>query len=210
MSFLAVFFAGIAASLSPCVLTTYPLIISYVGGYSEGDSKRAFSMSLFFVIGLSITYSILGTVAALSGKLIGDIGPFWKYFLSAILIVMGLDLLQIIHLKLPGFRGLPIKQKGIPGALFLGMIFGLTASACSTPILGVVLTYVASRQNVAYGSLLLFVYALGSSLIVLAVGASTGFAQANLKIKRFEKISVLLPKIAGIAFILLGIWYAVV
>lgn len=209
MSFLAVFFAGVVSSVNPCVIVTYPIIISYVGGYSDGSARKAFWSSLFFVIGLSITYSILGTIAALTGRLLGDIGGYWKYILGATAIFMGLNLLGVLNFNLPSGLNFPVKLKGSLGALILGLLFGVTASACSTPILGVVLAYVASKQNISHGAALLFAYALGSSLIIFAVGASTGFAQANLKVKRLEKISALFPKLAGIVFVIVGIWYVI-
>ncbi|MFC1496396.1 cytochrome c biogenesis CcdA family protein [Candidatus Margulisiibacteriota bacterium] len=206
LAYFGVFMAGGISSINPCVVVIYPLIISYVGGYAEGDIKKAFWSSLSFVVGLSITYSILGTIAALSGQLLGNIGGFWNFILGGIAIFLGLNLLGIIHFKLSPYKGVKIKQKGILGALFLGLIFGLTASACSTPILGFVLTYVASRQNIIYGGTLLFTYALGSSVIILLVGVSTGFAQASLKAQKLEKISLYFPKIAGMIFILIGLW----
>lgn len=206
LAYVAVFVAGVVSSINPCVLVTYPLVIGYVGGYSEGSIKKAFWSSLVFIIGLSITYSILGTVAALSGKLIGHIGGYWKYVLGIVAIVMGLNLLEIIHLRMPGLHKFPTKQKGLFGALLLGLLFGLTASACSTPILGFVLTFVASKQNLIYGSTLLFSYALGSSLIILIVGVSTGATQAGLKVRKLSKVSQYFPKIAGTIFILIGMY----
>ncbi len=206
LAYIAVFFAGVVASVNPCVLVTYPLIVGYVGGYSGGNIKKAFWSSLVFIIGLSITYSILGTIAALSGKLIGNIGGYWKYILGVVAIVMGLELLGVIHLRMPGLHKFPTKQKGLLGALLLGLLFGLTASACSTPILGFVLTFVASKQNLVYGSTLLFTYALGSSLIILIVGVSTGAAQAGLRVRKLSMVSQYFPRIAGALFVLIGIW----
>ena len=207
IAYSAVFIAGAAASLNPCVIVVYPLIISYVGGYSDGKISTAIWDSLFFIIGLSITYSILGTIAALTGTLIGDIGGYWKYLLGATAIFFGLNLLNILKLNFPAVKMAKIKQKGVFGALLLGVIFGFTASACSTPILGLVLAFVASQKNILYGSTLLFSYAMGTSIIVLAVGISTGFAQAGIKVKRLESISNLIPKAAGIIFVLIGIWF---
>lgn len=206
LAYIAVFFAGLVSSVNPCVVVTYPLIIGYVGGYSEGDIKKAFRSSLAFVVGLSVTYSILGTIAALTGQLIGNIGGHWKYILGAVAIFMGLDLLGIVHFRMPGLQKFPVRQKGIFGAFLLGLLFGVTASACSTPILGFVLTFVASTQNIIYGSSLLFAYALGSSIIVLIVGVSTGAAQAGIKVRRLSRVSQYFPKIAGGLFVLTGIY----
>lgn len=206
LAYVAVFLAGVVSSVNPCVVVTYPLIIGYVGGYSEGSIKKAFLSSLFFIIGTSITYTVLGTIAALSGQLLGNIGGYWKYILGAVAILMGLDLLGVIHLRMPGIQKFPIKQKGVLGALLLGLLFGITASACSTPILGFVLTFVASEQNIIYGSSLLFAYALGSSLVVLVVGVSTGAAQASLKVRKLSQVSQYFPKIAGAIFALIGVW----
>ena len=74
IAYFSVFIAGLIASFSPCVLITIPLVISYVGGYAEGDVKRSFTFSLAFVIGLSITFTILGVIASLAGALLGDVG----------------------------------------------------------------------------------------------------------------------------------------
>ena len=100
----SVFIAGLISAFSPCVLITIPLVISYVGGYAEGDVKKSFTFSLAFVIGLSITFTVLGAIASLMGTLLGDVGGYWKYILAAVAIVMGLQMMGLLNFQIPAPR----------------------------------------------------------------------------------------------------------
>jgi cytochrome c biogenesis protein CcdA len=205
IAYFSVFIAGLISSFSPCVLIAIPLVISYVGGYAEGDVKRSFSFSLSFVIGLSITFTILGAIASLMGTLLGDVGGFWKYILSAVAIVMGLQMMGLLNFQIPTPRLVKTEQKGLIGAFLLGMLFGVASSPCATPVLALILTFVASKQNLAYGTSLLFVYALAHTVLIFAVGVSTGLAEVFLKSQKISSFSVYAHKISGAIFVLIGI-----
>jgi cytochrome c biogenesis protein CcdA len=205
IAYAGVFIAGLISSFSPCALITIPLVISFVGGYAEGDVKRSFSFSLAFVIGLSITFTILGAIASLAGTLMGDIGGFWKYILAAVAIVMGLQMMGILTFQIPTPRMVKTEQKGLIGAFLLGMLFGVASSPCATPVLALILTFVASKHNLAYGTSLLFVYALAHTVLIFAVGVSTGLAEVFLKSQKFSNFSVYAHKISGAVFVLIGI-----
>ncbi len=92
LAYLGVFLGGILSSSSPCVLATIPLVIGYVGGYSEGDRRKAFLYSLTFILGLSITFTILGAIASLVGGLFGVISRTWYFIVGGIAVVIGLHL----------------------------------------------------------------------------------------------------------------------
>ena len=205
IAYLGVFIAGLISSASPCVLITIPLVISFVGGYAEGDIKKSFAYSLFFVIGLSITFTILGAIASIAGTLMGDVGGFWKYILSAVAIIMGLQMMGILNFQLPAPKMVKTEQKGLLGAFLLGMLFGVASSPCATPVLALILTLVASKQNILYGISLLFVYALAHTVLIFAVGVSTGIAELFIKSRKFGEFSVILHKVSGIIFVLIGI-----
>jgi len=205
IAYLSVFAAGLISSFSPCVLITIPLIISYVGGYAEGDVKRSFSFSLAFVIGLSITFTILGAIASLMGTLLGDVGSFWKYILSAVAIIMGLQMMGILNFQIPTPKMVKTEQKGLIGAFLLGMLFGVASSPCATPVLALILTFVASKHNLMYGTSLLFVYALAHTVLIFAVGVSTGLAEAFLKSQKVADLSIIAHKLSGAIFVLIGI-----
>jgi cytochrome c biogenesis protein CcdA len=186
-------------------LITIPLVISYVGGYAEGDVKRSFSFSLAFVIGLSITFTILGAIASLMGTLLGDVGSFWKYILAAVAIVMGLQMMGLMNFQIPTPRLVKTEQKGLIGAFLLGMLFGVASSPCATPVLALILTFVASKHNLLYGTSLLFVYALAHTVLIFAVGVSTGLAEVFLKSQKIADFSVYAHKVSGVIFVLIGI-----
>ena len=205
IAYLSVFVAGLISAFSPCVLITIPLVISYVGGYAEGDIKRSFSFSLAFVVGLSITFTVLGAIASLMGTLLGDVGSFWKYILASVAIIMGLQMMGLLNFQIPTPRLVKTEQKGLIGAFLLGMLFGIASSPCATPVLALILTFVASKHNLAYGASLLFVYALAHTVLIFAVGVSTGLAEVFLKSRKIADFSVYAHKVSGVIFVLIGI-----
>jgi cytochrome c biogenesis protein CcdA len=206
IAYVSVFAAGLIAAFSPCVLVTIPMIIGYVGGYAEGDIKKSFSFSLAFVVGLSITFTVLGAIASFMGTLLGDVGGFWKYVLAAIAIIMGLQMIGALNFQIPTPKLVKTEQKGLIGAFLLGMLFGVASSPCATPVLAVILTFVASRQNLLYGTSLLFVYALAHTVLIFAIGVSTGLAEFFLKSQKVSNFSVYAHKISGAVFVMIGIY----
>jgi len=206
LAYFSVFLAGLVASASPCVLPLIPLAIGYVGGYAEGDIKRSALFSGLFALGLSLTFTILGVLAALTGSILGDIGGFWKYLLAAVAIFMGLNLIGVLKFQFPGINLIKIEQKGSLGALLLGVLFGLVSSPCATPILSLILIYVASSRNLLYGVSLLFVYSLAHTTLIFLLGISTGLAENILRSAKFQALSAYAHKISGIIFVLIGIF----
>jgi cytochrome c-type biogenesis protein len=199
------FLGGIISSASPCVLAMIPLIIGFVGGYAEGSQKKAIQYSLMFVLGLTITFTILGIIAGALGRLFGDVGRFWYYILPAVAILLGLYLLLANRLNLN--IGLPQrfipKRKALLGAFLMGLFFGIVASPCATPVLGVVLTFAATKQDIVYSGGLLLAYALGHWVLVFGAGISAGFAQKVIASRGISNFSNYSKKVAGV--ILMGV-----
>lgn len=204
IAFLGVFLAGLVASVSPCFVVAIPLIIGFVGGYSEGNMRKSLLYSLFLCLGLAVTFTILGMIASVSGRLLGDIGVAWKYILSLGAFAIGLSMLGILPLPLPtvAFR---TEKKGLLGAFIMGLFFGIASSPCTTPVLAFVLALVASKRNLLYGASLLLTYSLAHTVIIFLLGASTGLTQSLLRSKGFQNISAISYKVAGAIFILVGI-----
>ena len=208
LAFPACFLGGIISSASPCVLAMIPLVIGYVGGYSEGSQKKAIQYSLMFTLGLTITFTVLGIIAGALGRLFGDVGGFWYYILPPIAILLGFYLLFSDKLNLNiglSQRFMP-KRKALLGAFLIGLFFGIVASPCATPVLAVILTYAATKQEIAYSGGLLLSYALGHWVLVLGAGISTGFAQKVLASEGISNFSTYSKKAGGVILIGVGIY----
>jgi cytochrome c-type biogenesis protein len=206
LAYLGVFIGGILSSSSPCVLATIPLVIGYVGGYSEGDRRKAFLYSLTFILGLSITFTILGAIASLVGGLFGIISRTWYFIVGGIAIIIGLHLIGLFNWSLPVPVHLQPKQRGILGAFLLGIFFGIVSSPCATPVLALILTFVASKGEVAYGTSLLFVYALGHCALIFLAGTATGFVENFVKSKGISNVTTWGKRIGGSIVVFAGIY----
>jgi cytochrome c biogenesis protein CcdA len=212
LAVLAVFVGGILTASNPCVLAMIPLMMSFVAG--RRDEKvgvgRAFLFSMVFVAGLCITFTALGMMAALAGKMYGDVSGIWNWIVAGVCLVMGLHLSGIVTFPIPSLGGrLQPKTRGWLGALVLGLLFGLVSAPCAAPILVVLLTYLAgSGASMVYGGLLLLVYALGHSVLVLLAGTSMGAARALLENRQATRALGLLRGLAGILIILVGAYFA--
>jgi cytochrome c-type biogenesis protein len=207
LGYLLIFLGGVVTSLGPCNIATIPLIVGFVGGSHNLSRSRSFTLSTAFAVGLAITFMLLGVAAALIGGLIGASTRWWYYLVAAICFVIGLHMLGAIQLNLPTwFGGLreKIGLKGIPGALVLGLVSGLVASQCATPVLAAILSYVMVKGALVYGATLLFVYALGRGVPVVLAGTFAGALKQLLSLGQWsDKIE----KVSGVIVLLVGFYF---
>ena len=207
-----VFAAGVLTSLTPCVYPMIPVTVSYIGGASVGSKVKGFTLSLFFVLGLCIIYSSLGTFSALTGKMFGDFtqNPLVYIIVANIIILFGLSMLGVFTIRLPAFLtgiGKAGKRGGYLGALLMGMAAGLIAAPCTAPVLGVLLVLVGQKQNIFYGAFLLLVFSLGLGLLFLLLGTFSGMLASMPKAGRWmDRIKIGF----GIAMIAIGEYFLIV
>jgi len=206
LAYLLVFLAGLISASSPCVLAIIPLVIGFVGGYSEGNKRKAITYAVVFAFGLSITFTVLGAIASLIGGLFGDVGKFWYYVAAGVAIIMGLYLVGVLNFKIPQPVTLKTKHKGVLGAFLLGLLFGVVSSPCATPVLAVILAFVATKSKIVYGTSLLFVYAIGHCVLIVLAGVFTGFVESYAKSKGVSNFSSLTKKISGVLIFLGGLY----
>ena len=208
LAVIAVFLGGVTTALNPCVLAMIPLLMSVVAGNKETTTvRRSLAFSLFFVLGLALTFTALGLISALMGRMFGDVGRFWKYVVAGVCFLMGLHLLGILKWSLPIPAGIRVKKQGFFGAFLLGLLFGVVSTPCAVPILAVLLAFVAEKGNVLYGGLLLFVYALGHSALVLVAGTSIGAAKSLIESKGVRTAHGVIQKAAGVLIIGMGFYF---
>lgn len=186
ISLAIVFITGLLTSLTPCMLSMLPLTIGYIGGYESKTRVSGLIQSSYFALGLATTLALLGLIAASFGKVYGQIGIGLPILVSLIAILMGLNLLEIIPLKLPNWGNSDWIKDNFPHSLksyLLGFTFGLVASPCSTPVLITLLAYVANSQNLFIGICLLISYAIGYVFPLILVGTFTSTLKSLLGLR---------------------------
>ena len=197
LALLLVFAGGLLTSIGPCNVAMIPLIVGFVGGSRDLTRGRSFVLSATFATGLAITFMLLGVVVAFVGGLVGAGHAWFYYIVAGICILIGLQLLGVTHLPMPDFLAAQrekVTWRGVPGALALGLVSGLVASQCATPVLAAILTYVMAEGAVVYGALLLFVYALGRGVPIVVAGTFTG---ALKQFRAFGRWTGALEKVSG-------------
>jgi len=208
VAYLLVFLGGVVTSIGPCNVAMIPLIVGYVGGSANLSRARSFALSLAFAVGLAITFMLLGVAATLVGGLIGGASRVWYYGVAGVCFVIGLQMFGVLSLPMPQWSGRlreRIGLKGLPGALALGLVSGLVASQCATPVLAAILTYVMAQQAaLVYGAALLFVYALGRGVPIVLAGTFTG---ALKQLRSLGGWSGLIEKASGVIVVGVGLYF---
>lgn len=206
---LAAFLGGLLTASNPCVLVMVPLMIGFITGNEQTVGiRKSLIFSGLFVLGLSITFTILGIIAALGGKLFGDVGSYWKYIVAFIALAMGVHLLGFFQFGFLIPINIKFLGKGMLSSLALGMLFGIVSAPCAVPILALLLTYIAARgSSLFYGGILLLFYALGHCLLILIAGTSMGAAKTLIESKGAQKVNSILRKVGGVLVILVGLYF---
>lgn len=170
-----IFVAGLATSLTPCVYPMIAITVSVFGARQAPSRIRAAWLSTAFVLGIAALFTPLGIISALTGAAFGSAlaSPWVVGALAALFAIMALSMFGLFDLTLPQSVQARLARAGgfgLRGAFALGFVNGLIAAPCTGPVLAVLLTWVATTGNVAFGALALFVYALGIGLLFWFVG----------------------------------------
>ncbi|HZJ75771.1 MAG TPA: cytochrome c biogenesis CcdA family protein [Clostridia bacterium] len=203
---LAALFAGILNSFMPCNVSTLPLIIAYVGGSSQENPKKAFRLSLVYILGTSITHTVLGITASLFGSFIGQGGKWWYIILGVLMVFMALQTWEIFNFIPSTYLQSKSKMTGYIGALIAGILGGIFSTPCSTPVLVALLAVVAGKGNVLWGILLLLLYSAGNGTLALISGTSVGFIKKLTQSEKFGKAGAVLKIVLGTVILLIAFY----
>jgi thiol:disulfide interchange protein DsbD len=180
---LLVFLGGLLTSFTPCVYPMIPITMAVIGGQATGRRWSGFVLSLFYVLGISITFSALGMAAAKTGSLFGSLmnHPAVTVFIAALFLAMGLSMLGAFTMQMPPsiaskLRGK--KKRGFLGAFLTGIVSGLIVSPCISPLLVVILAWVAKKGSLLLGFGLLFSFAWGLGVLFVLIGTFSGALKA--------------------------------
>lgn len=201
-----VLIAGILTSFTPCSLSSVPLIIGYVGGTGERNTKKAFMYSLTFALGTAITFVALGIIATSAGKLMGTTSTIWYIILGVLMILMSLQTWGIFNFIPSANLISKSKKRGFIGAFLAGILGGIFSSPCSTPVLIALLAVIAGNGSLPWGILLMILYSIGHSTLVIAAGTSIGFVQKINGSEKYQKAGTILKIIMGGIILLIGLY----
>jgi cytochrome c-type biogenesis protein len=209
MALLASFTWGILSILlSPCHLSSIPLLVGYITRQSKVSIGRTFRISLLFAVGILITIALVGIITASLGRLMGDVGTIGIYIVAGLFFIIGLYLFDIIKLPLNVGSVSPVKQKGLFAALILGLLFGIALGPCTfaymAPILGVVFTM--SSENILGAGLLLLFFGLGHCSVIVGAGILTSKVQKYLDWNENSKTAKWIKRVCGVLVILGGVY----
>ena len=194
--------------LSPCHLSSIPLIVGYIISKGKVSVKRTFYISLMFSVGILLTIALIGIITASLGRLMGDVGVVGNYFVAVIFFVVGLYLLDILKIDWNTFGIKKTKSKGILAAFILGLLFGIALGPCTfaymAPVLGIV--FKTAQTNYLLAMIYLLAFGLGHCTVIVAAGSFTGKVQKYLNWSSESKIILWIKRISGILVILGGIY----
>ena len=190
--------------LSPCHLSSIPLVVGYISSQGTVTPRRSCSLAFVFAVGILITIAMIGVVTASMGRLMGDVGRWGNWIVAAVFLLVGLYLMDIIKFSWSG-PALTTRTGGWLGALLLGLIFGIGLGPCTfayfAPVLGVV--FGISTNSWTKAMLLIAAFAVGHCTVIVAAGSLTHIVQKYLSWSSQSKATIWIRRAAG-AFVLLG------
>lgn len=198
--------AGVLTSVTPCSLSTIPLVIGVVGGTGQKDTKKAFKLSLTFALGSAVTFTILGTMASLAGNLIGTSAKWWYIVLGILMLMMALQTWELFNFIPATYLMSKSTKKGYIGAFIAGVLGGIFSSPCSTPVLIALLAIVAGKGSIVWGIVLLLLYSIGHAILAVVAGTSIGFVQKLSRSEKYGRFSKVLKIVMGSVILLIAFY----
>ena len=209
LAFLAVFVVGLGLSLTPCIYPLIPITVSYFGGQSRGRASRVFVLALLYVLGMSLTYSVLGTIAAMTGSLFGSAlqNPWVILFIAVVFVALALSMFGLWEIRMPMFlmRRTGTAKQGYAGALIMGITVGIIAAPCIGAFVLALLTYVGSTGKPLLGFLLFFTLSWGMGLPFLVLGVVSGSIS---RLPRSGDWMVWVRKLFGFILLAMALYFA--
>lgn len=212
----ALFGAGVASFLAPCIVPLVPAYLGLIAGETAEarDPARAVPATLVFVAGFALVFALLGATAGALGSSLDDVQDVVERVGGVVVAVMGLALLGIVRGPLARDRrlvttlpaGPPEGRRPWWRPFVVGLAFGAAWSPCVGPLLAAALAVAASSGGAVRGALLLGAYAAGIGVPFLL--AALGLASSPGLAARLQRIAPVLERIAGGLLVVLGVLLA--
>jgi cytochrome c-type biogenesis protein len=196
--------------LSPCHLSSIPLIVGFIDEQGRISTGRAFCISTLFATGILASIAVIAAITGLAGRMIGDVGRWGNYFVALIFFVVGLHLFDVIPIPWSGPTQVGMKRKGLVAALILGLIFGIALGPCTFAYMAPVLSvaFQVATTSPAFGMLLLLMYGAGHCSVIVLAGTFTEVVQHYLNWNERSRGAQVVKKICG-GLVILGGFYLI-
>jgi cytochrome c-type biogenesis protein len=209
LTLLLVFGAGLLTSLGPCSLSLLPVSLAYLAGFGDKGltpmaPTKSWQRSLGFCAGVVLALVVLGSASALVGRLYGQTPQALAIAVAILSLLMGLNLLGLLPLQLPAGPDPERWRRRVPpllAPLAAGLAFGLASSPCTTPVLAVLLGWIAQNGQPLVGMLLLGSYGAGQVLPLLLAGS---LAAALPRLLALRAVSQWIPPLSGAVLVAVG------
>lgn len=209
-----VFLGGLLTSLGPCSLSLLPVTLAYLAGFSgssaeqgrpQGSLQAAWLRSISFAGGIVVSLVLLGLLSGLLGRIYGQIPGLIPTSVAVLALLMGLNLLGLLRLPLPTGPDPERWRRRVPaplGPLVAGLAFGLAATPCTTPVLAVLLGWMAQTGQPVVGMLLLTSFGAGQVVPLLLAGTAAASLPGLLSLRR---VGQWVPPISGVVLVTTGV-----
>jgi len=192
--------------LSPCHISSIPLVVGYVNRNGLQSHRNAFVTSLYFSGGVLVSLLVIGAITSMMGLMLGDIGRTGVYLVGAVFILTGLWLLDLFRVpvcRLPMASG----QTAL-GGILMGFIFGAALGPCTFgfmfPVLAVV--FRAAEQNPVASIAIILSYAIGHSLVIVLAGVGVNQLQSFLNWDSQAQGTLWMKRLCGVLIVLTGVY----
>jgi cytochrome c-type biogenesis protein len=202
-----VFTGGLLTSLGPCSLSLLPVTLAYLAGFGDSGSRRHTSpwlRSLSFAAGIVGALVLLGLASGLMGRLYGRLPDQIPLVVAVLAVVMGLNLLGLLRFPLPAGPDPEAWRRRVPaplGPLAAGMAFGLAATPCTTPVLAVLLAWMAQHGRPLQSMVMLTFFGAGQVLPLLLAGTAAASLPGLLRLRAMGRW---IPPLSGVVLLLTG------
>ncbi len=194
--------------LSPCHLSSIPLVVGFISSQGKISIRRTFNISLVFAVGILLTIAAIGVITALLGRLMGDVGSVGNYLVAGIFFIVGLYLLDIIKLDWNSAGLRRTKSKGLLAALILGLLFGIALGPCTfaymAPVLGIV--FKTAQTDYFLAVIFLLAFGIGHCSVIVSAGTLTGKVQKYLNWSEGSKTILWIKRVCGVLVVLGGFY----
>ena len=206
LTFGMVFAGGLLTSLGPCSISLLPVTLAYLAGFGNVPSDRQppWQRSFSFAGGIVAALVLLGLASGLMGRLYGRVPEQIPLLVAVIAVVMGLNLLGLLRVPLPAGPDPELWRRRVPAPLAplaAGLAFGLAATPCTTPVLAVLLAWMAQNGRPLQGMLLLTCFGAGQVLPLLLAGTAAASLPGLL---RLRQLGQWIPPISGVVLLTTG------